>query len=78
MLLENAHCSYDHRHHQITSVRTHYIHITNQINVAYLLHARTVELQKPRNTVHYATIDEAVFSLCRAESPRDCCYATLG
>jgi hypothetical protein len=29
--------------------------------VAYLLHARTVEPQKARNTVHYATIDEAAF-----------------
>jgi hypothetical protein len=45
--------------------------------VAYLLHARIAEPQKSRNTVHYATIDEEVFSPCRAEPHRACCYATL-
>jgi hypothetical protein len=40
------------------------------ISVAYLLHARTVESQKLRNTVHYATMDEAAFSPCRAEPHR--------
>jgi hypothetical protein len=36
--------------------------------VAYLLRARTVESHtKPRKTVHYATIDEAMFSPCRAK-----------
>jgi hypothetical protein len=38
--------------------------------VAYLLPARAVEPQKPRNTVHYATINEVVFPPCRAEPRR--------
>jgi hypothetical protein len=42
--------------------------------VAYLLHARTVEPQKPQNTVHYATIDKVVFSpVCAAFVARQCC-----
>jgi hypothetical protein len=42
-------------------------------SVAYSLHARIVEPQKPRNTIHYVTINEAVFSPCRAETHRACC-----
>jgi hypothetical protein len=38
--------------------------------VVYILHARTDEPQKPRKTVYYRTVDEAVFSLCCAELRR--------
>jgi hypothetical protein len=45
--------------------------------VAYLIYARTAEPQKPRNKVHYAIIDKAVFSPCLAEPHCACCYAAL-
>jgi hypothetical protein len=44
--------------------------------LAYLLYARPVEPQKARNTVHYATIDEAVFSPCHAVPSRASLVAT--
>jgi hypothetical protein len=44
--------------------------------VVYLLNARTVEPQKTRNTVHYATIDEAVFPPSRAVPSRTAFVAT--